>query len=518
VSAIKEFPFWAKCVSFVMAIKNRFIGAFSSFKPQESLTSEELESSLRYVIKDGIASQAMATLTGGIFLTAFALRFGASNTFIGILAALPALANLVQVPSVYLVEGLRNRRLICVVFSLLSRTMLLLVVFSPFLEQDVLRLIIFAFAVHNLLGGVSACSWNSWMRDLIPQRIMGAFFGRRLKLTFAVSIALSFLGSWYIDFWGKRFSNSNLPLTIFMGYPLLFLAGTVAGLWGTIFLARTSEPLLKSERAAFSFIESLKQPFRDSNFRTLLSFTSLWNFSVNLAAPFFTVYLLQRLEMELTLVILFSVVNQLTSVLFFELWGRIADRWNNKSVLKVCGFLFLFCVLGWTFTTLPQKHLLTLPILFIIHCLSGVASSGITLAQNNIGMKLAPQDKGTSYLAMMTLLSSFTAGVAPIIGGSFADFFTSYELSIRIIFKTPFRDYGAQPFSIEGWDFFFLFAFVLGFFAIRKVLPRVKEEGEVGSRVLLQELFGEVGRGLGSFSTLSGLRFIWQWSANLWKR
>ncbi|BER92176.1 MFS transporter [Atrimonas thermophila] len=509
---------WGKFAASFLAVKNYLARTLASFKPKENLTQEDLERSFKYIIKDGIASQAMATLTGGIFLTAFALRFGANNTFIGILAALPALANLIQIPSIYLVEWLRNRRLICVVFSLLSRSMLLFIVFSPFLEQNVLSVIMFAFALHNLLAGVSACSWNSWMRDLIPQKVMGTFFGRRLKLTFTVGIVLSFLASWYIDFWGKRFSALTSPLLTFAGYPLLFLTGTIAGLWGAVFLTRTSEPLLKSARTTLSFIDSLRQPFKDDNFRILLFFTGLWNFSINLAAPFFTVYLLRRLGMGLTMVMVLSIVNQTASMLFFELWGRIADRWNNKSVLKVCGFLFLFCILGWTFTTLPQKHLLTLPILFIVHCLSGVASSGITLAQNNIGMKLAPQERGTSYLAMMSLLSSFTAGVAPVIGGSFADFFTSYELSIRVTFKTPFKSFGVQPFSIEGWDFFFLFAFILGFFAIRKILPKVKEEGEVSSRILLQELFGEVGRGLGSFSTLSGLRFIWQWSTSIWKR
>lgn len=61
-----------------------------SFVVKDVLTEQETQTGLRAVIRDGIASQIMATLTGGVFLVAFALKLGASNTVIGILAAIPA--------------------------------------------------------------------------------------------------------------------------------------------------------------------------------------------------------------------------------------------------------------------------------------------------------------------------------------------------------------------------------------------------------------------------------------------
>jgi len=39
------------------------------FKPDDTLTEEQVKSGLNYVIKDGIASQAMGILTGGAFLS-----------------------------------------------------------------------------------------------------------------------------------------------------------------------------------------------------------------------------------------------------------------------------------------------------------------------------------------------------------------------------------------------------------------------------------------------------------------
>ena len=51
----------------------------------------------------------MVTLTGGVFLVAFALKLEASNTIIGLLAAIPPLAQLIQIPAIYLVEKYRVR-------------------------------------------------------------------------------------------------------------------------------------------------------------------------------------------------------------------------------------------------------------------------------------------------------------------------------------------------------------------------------------------------------------------------
>jgi len=50
------------------------------FVVKDTLTEEEIQSGLRNVIKDGLTSQTMGTLTGGVFLVAFALKLGASNT------------------------------------------------------------------------------------------------------------------------------------------------------------------------------------------------------------------------------------------------------------------------------------------------------------------------------------------------------------------------------------------------------------------------------------------------------
>ena len=85
------------------------------FRSEETLTEEKVQLALKNIIRDGVASQAMGILTGGAFLIAFAVKLGASNFVIGLLAAIGPLSQLLQLPSIFLVEKIRNRRLITVI-------------------------------------------------------------------------------------------------------------------------------------------------------------------------------------------------------------------------------------------------------------------------------------------------------------------------------------------------------------------------------------------------------------------
>ena len=49
------------------------------FEQSDQLSDDQVQSALKYVIKDGVASQDMGILTGGVFLMAFAIKLGASN-------------------------------------------------------------------------------------------------------------------------------------------------------------------------------------------------------------------------------------------------------------------------------------------------------------------------------------------------------------------------------------------------------------------------------------------------------
>jgi MFS family permease len=473
------------------------------FAAKEALTEQEIDSALKTFIKDGLASQAMSKLTEGAFFVAFALQLGASNLVIGLLAAIPPFVQLIQLPSIYLVEKIRNRRLISVIASTVSRIVLLLIAGIPFLasEEDSLLILIGAMIFSTAFAAISSCSWNSWMRDLIPEEKLGYYYSRRMAYATTVALVLSLLGGYFIDYWRTAFSEYE---EIF-GYSILFLIGCIAGIAGIYFIAKIPEPKMRASNEKLKIYKLVFEPFRDSNFKNLIMFLSSWNFAANLAAPFFTVYMLQRLQLDMLLIIALNAASKIINLLFLRIWGRFADQFSNKTVLGICGPLFFMCILAFTFTTLPEKHVLTIPLLIVIHIFVGISTAGVTLASGTIGLKLAPQEKATAYLAANSFVNSLAAGFAPILGGLFADFFAARELSWTLQWKTPEGMTSFQTLNLQQWDFFFSFAFLIGLYSIHR-LALVKEVRKVETRTPIKELIVEVRREMRNLSTVEGLR------------
>jgi MFS family permease len=472
------------------------------FKTEDALTEQQVQSGLSYVIKDGIASQAMGILTGGAFLVAFAIKLGASNLVIGLLAAIGPLAQLLQLPSILLVEKIRNRRAIVVMAAGLSRVCWLLVALIPFLfgARIGLAVLLASMAGASAFGAISGCGWNSWMRDLIPQNMLGSFFSKRMRIATGVGIALSIVAAAYLDLWKKM-----LPKYEIHGYSVLFLLGFAAGILGLYFLARTPEKKMPQLEQKPKIFKLLSQPFRDENFRKLIAFMCSWNFAVNLAAPFFMVYMLKRLGLSMSFIIGLSIVSQVMNFTFLKIWGKYTDRFSNKSVLAICGPLFILSILAWTFTTMPEKYFLTIPLLVVIHVVMGLSSAGVSLAAGNIGLKLAPEGQATAYLATNTIINSVAAGVAPILGGKFADFFSGRQLAWTLEYTSPTSKFSLPTLNLQQWDFFFALAFLIGIYSLHR-LAMVKEVGEVEEKVVMNELFAEVTGQVRNLSSVGGLR------------
>ena len=305
-----------------------------TFQTKDQVTSNELEKGLKFIIYDGICTQSMGALTGGAFLVAFALGLGASNFYIGLLAAIPFLAQTIQIPAVFLVEKVRARRGLSIIFSGVSRMFWYPIALIPILfvreSSAGLYLLIASLVLYAGLGAVAATSWNSWMRDLVPQDILGRFFSKRMMISTAIGVVLILIAGFVVDYWDAVHPDHQLYI-----YSILFIAGMAVGLYGLYFLWRTPEPDMKKKGEVPSMKSLFSQPLRDVNFRRLLIFSVPWSFAINLVTPFFTVYLLQRLGYSLSLVVGLSVLSQLTNIVFLRIWGRLSDRFSNKSILSV---------------------------------------------------------------------------------------------------------------------------------------------------------------------------------------
>ena len=461
-----------------------------------------LAHSERWIFRNGVGIQIMETLAVGAFLTALAVELGASNLTIGLLAAIPHLAQLGQIPALALIARFRQRRRLYLLSGAIARPMLLIIAVAAFLPNATwaLTLIALAFTVRYVAGSFLACAWSSWMRDLVPDSDMGRIFGERQKRMIGVAIAVSLGAAIFIDFWK---ASVELPSTA--AYAIVYSLAFFGGAYSVWSSRRIQEPEMPPLPEEYSILDELKSPFKNANYRRLITFLASWSFAMNLAAPFFTVHMLKRMELDLFLVIGLGCLSQLAAFFMATRWGSIADRMSNKAVLGVCTPIFVLAVFAWTFTMMPDKHFLTLPLLVLIHIAMGFASAGVTLASGNIGLKLAPQGEATGYLATSALINATAGGSAALLGGLLVDFFAASQLSLSLHWQSTAQAIDLNALYFSHWDFFFFLAAAFGLYAIHR-LSHVAERGEVEESEVLRELVTSARQGLRALSTVAGLR------------
>ena len=462
---------------------------FNFLKPKPTISDQDLELGLRWFTFEGMAALGLFSITTSGFLAAYALALGANNLQIGILAALPFIMQTLQIPAIWLVEKFRRRKVIALITWLPAQMlwfpMALIPIFIKVPSGGAISLLLILMAIRGLLGATTNCSWNGWIRDLIPQKVLGRIFSKRLIFSTIAAVVFSLGAAFFVDFWQGEMADQRSIL----GYTYVLLFGALfLGMASPVFMSLMPEPLMQPVPGPQPTIrERLMAPFRDRNFRQLIQFLFFWGFASNLAIPFFAVYMLQRLGLPLSWVIALSILSQFFNIVFLRVWGRFVDRFGNKAVLSLCASLYLLVIFGWIFTTMPERYFLTMPLLVLLHVFAGIANAGVTLTVGTIGLKLAPRGEATSYLAGASLATNLGAGLGPLCGGLMADFFSTRQLDLLFTWTDPLKYVEVSALNITGLDFLFGFAFIFGLLTLG-TLTTIREEGGVSREVLLESL------------------------------
>ena len=306
-----------------------------NLKPVKNLSEDQLKSGLRLVVADGLSAEAMVVFTSGTFLTAMAIHMGASNFQLGVLAALPTFTTIFQLFSIWLVQKFKNRRAITVLCNFMARVPLIAIGVLPFLftaGTSIEILIVMLFFQH-IFGDIAGASWNAWMKDMIPGSKLGSFFSHRSRMAQTLNVTLSLATAIGLDY-----AKTHYPANEIMIYHFLFLAGGLLGMISVILLLRTPEPEASTIDGNLLFLFS--KPLKNKNFRSLLVFNSFWAFALNLATPFFAVFMMKTMGLSVAYIIGLGIISQLSSIVSIKLWGRYSDRFSNKNIIAVIGSNF----------------------------------------------------------------------------------------------------------------------------------------------------------------------------------
>ncbi len=370
----------------------------------------------KYLIYDGSFWAIFDGLTSP-FIIPYALLFGASNTIVGIIGALPYLGSVIgQIPGAEVVERYKDRIKIEVVLSIIGRSLWIPILLLPLLFGDKLVIpLIILLAIYWLIISIKSPALQSAMSDIVPERIRGRYFGKRNMFIGLFSMLATLGGGLLLD----RFKGNE-----WYGFASMFAIALV-------FVAIAIYFSNKIKVRKYQDHDHKLKDFFDvrGEFKKFIIFISYFNFAYMLASPLFTVYMLVNLKMDYTTFALFNAVSVVTWIIFQGKWGKISDKYGDKAVLLACTFGTALVPLAFLLAT-PS----TLWVLIPAQILSGMMWAGQELSVFNFLLDVTSKKKKAVQLADYNALASIPLIIAPILGGLISDNITFVLSGIPLVF------------------------------------------------------------------------------------
>jgi MFS family permease len=371
--------------------------------------------SLRASTIDGGLAAVFNSITTGVLLNNFLLDLGASAVQIGLISSLPMLANLLQPLGALLSNRTESRHFYGLKTFLPARmlwlSLLLVIIFNPNNSLLLISLTIILVFFSNIMGALGSASWMSWLAALVPAQLRGRYYSVRHLVANLVGLVCLPVASLIVSWWQGG---------AIAGYGIVLSIGIMAGILSLScqeFMIDVNPQIHKAED--YSFLKDLNATFSDRNLRLFLIYCALWGFSIHLSAPYFNLYMLDNLNLDITWVTLFNTLYTGANMLMLLVWGRLSDRFGNRPLLIFVGIAISTAPIFWLIpSAIPQTYLILY--LAIFHFVWGGTWGAIDLATNNIQIGIAPLAQRATFFAIAAAIVGVFSALGTTTGGFFA--------------------------------------------------------------------------------------------------
>lgn len=417
-----------------------------TYAKEERELKVSVRTSLRASSIDGSLSTVFSNITGGVLLSSFLIDLGASPFEIGMVASLPMIANLLQPLGALLSNRSHSRHDYGIWTFLPSRLLWLILLiciilretntdFSSNFSKELIYLTLALVIISNILAAMGSASWMSWLAALVPAKLRGRYYSVRSIVSNVTGLLCLPIASFIIANWqGGSISGYGLVLSIGI------LAGVVSLTCQHFMIdinpqkyQPTGQGDYQTEHQQTNLFNNLIAPFQDRNLIIFLIYVALWGFAINLSTPFFNLYMLENLNVDITWVTLFNSLSSGANMLMLLVWGRLSDRLGNRPLLIFVGIAIAISPLFWLLTGISQVQEQLWLYLIIFHLFLGGTWAAIDLGSNNIQIGIAPMEHHATFFAIVAAIAGISSALGATLGGALAQY-AHYEGIFGIFF------------------------------------------------------------------------------------
>jgi MFS family permease len=328
------------------------------------------------------------------YMVLYVLALGATRAQVGLMSSFASLsAALLLLPGALLVERLGRPKQVTVLFGgVLARLAVLALALLPLaLGGEALVWAAIGLAVcRDAFGSLAFPAWMSISGEIVPMEGRGRYFGTRNFIMGAAGMVTVFLV-------GELITRTALPL----GYQLALGLAFVLGIVSTINFSRLHVPAGAADGGPAAPPLALREVLADMRgrpvFVALALVMALWNFSLNIAGPFFSVFMVESLGFTASMVGITSIVTSVASLTVQRRIGRLSDRLGPRKVQLIMMLLIPLLPAGWIFITQFWQ-------VVALNAFGGIIWGAFNLVSFNFLLSLIPQAQRARYSAIYQVL------------------------------------------------------------------------------------------------------------------
>ncbi|MBN1436637.1 MAG: MFS transporter [Sedimentisphaerales bacterium] len=345
---------------------------------------------------------------GGNVLNLFALKLGAGEVYLGVLSFAFMVPTLFRVFTMNTIERVGKRKVLLIGFYITA------VLALPFVAvallagtgwlsaQWCLAIVLVAMFLRVSVGQMASTGWFPLLQDVVPSDMTGRFFAR-IRITWQTAGFLTLLGTaWYLgeeSSWGQ--------------FAVVFGVGTLAFVLRAVALIPVVErPARAEEHTKIGVGQRFREVLAERHYRVLTLYILFYMAAATAVEPF-KVKMMKDLGYDDRTVLIATAMTALGAILSLRFWGKLADRFGNRSIFSISHVGMIVVTLFWL---LVDKSGFGMGMIFALYLLASVFNSGNGIAQTRYILHTVPSDK-QNHINIINIVSNVTAGVAPLLAG-----------------------------------------------------------------------------------------------------
>lgn len=330
-------------------------------------------------------------------MMSLAIFFKVSPFLISIISALPTAGYFLQIftKKINRILGSRKRTLnISITFSRLAICILPFSIILNIKNQNIYVLIMVIYALFTpFVNNV----WTSMMIEIIDKNERGKYFGIR-NLFSSLTIVI------YTLLYGYLLNLPNKETGVLLVTSIMSISAIVETI--LIYMHYVPELGDKVEKV------SIKKALKNKNFVIYLKFASVWLFTWEFLKPLTEYYRVKVLGVNIMFISQMGVITALLSSGLYLLYGKLSDKYGNKTMLRMGIFFTTYYVLTYFSMTDNNK----ISMLFTAAIVDAIGFTAITLSLLNLMMEIS-EEPADAYVGAYAIVCGGVAILAGVFGG-----------------------------------------------------------------------------------------------------